>query len=54
SLERKVERVQAKFDVSQYQAIYAYGDTHEDIPMLKLAKHATMNWQPWSASRSDS
>jgi HAD superfamily hydrolase (TIGR01490 family) len=52
SLERKVERVQAAFDLSQHQAIYAYGDTHEDIPMLKLADHATMNWQPWSHNSS--
>ncbi|MCE7728824.1 HAD family hydrolase [Vibrio campbellii] len=47
SLERKVERIKTAYDVSQYETIYAYGDTHEDIPMLKLADHATMNWQPW-------
>ncbi|WP_104025738.1 HAD family hydrolase [Vibrio hyugaensis] len=49
SLERKVERVQRAFDFSQYKTIYAYGDTHEDIPMLKLADHAMMNWQPWQS-----
>ncbi|MGR5193213.1 HAD family hydrolase [Vibrio rotiferianus] len=48
SLGRKVERVKAAFDLNKYQAIYAYGDTHEDIPMLKLADHRMMNWQPWS------
>lgn len=52
SLERKVERIKAAYDVSQYETIYAYGDTHEDIPMLKLADHATMNWQPWSHNSS--
>ncbi|YCO01218.1 HAD family hydrolase [Vibrio sp. VNB-15] len=51
SLERKVHRVQSTFDLSQYQAIYAYGDTHEDIPMLKLADHAMLNWQPWSHNK---
>lgn len=52
SLERKVERVQRAFDLSQYETIYAYGDTHEDIPMLKLASHAMMNWQPWQSESS--
>jgi len=47
SLERKVERIKAAYCVNQYETIYAYGDTREDIPMLKLADHATMNWQPW-------
>ncbi|MGR5243539.1 HAD-IB family phosphatase [Vibrio sp. PNB23_22_6] len=47
SLERKVERVKAAFDLNNYDTIYAYGDTHEDIPMLTLADHAMLNWQPW-------
>lgn len=50
SLERKVERVTTKFDLSHYCTVYAYGDTHEDIPMLKLADIAMMNWQPWTNS----
>lgn len=49
SLERKAARVRETFNLSQYKAIYAYGDTHEDIPMLKLADHAMLNWQPWSS-----
>ncbi|MEH0710828.1 HAD family hydrolase [Vibrio owensii] len=52
SLERKVERVQRAYDLSHYETIYAYGDTHEDIPMLKLASHAMMNWQPWQSENS--
>lgn len=52
SLERKAERVQRAFDLSQYKTIYAYGDTHEDIPMLKLASHAMMNWQPWQREKN--
>nr|WP_267135880.1 HAD family hydrolase [Vibrio sp. J1-1] len=49
SLERKVRRVKASFNLSDFASVYAYGDTHEDIPMLKLADHAMLNWKNWEA-----
>ena len=36
----KVIRIQAKYDLSQYEKIYAYGDTSADKPMLELADEA--------------
>ncbi|MGP8308817.1 HAD family hydrolase [Vibrio sp. YIC-376] len=47
SLERKVARVKAAFSLSDFASVYAYGDTHEDIPMLKLADYAMLNWTEW-------
>ncbi|MBR9789565.1 MAG: HAD family hydrolase [Vibrionaceae bacterium] len=49
SLETKVRRVKASFNLSDFASVYAYGDTHEDIPMLKLADHAMLNWKNWEA-----
>ena len=51
SLERKVSRVKAAFSLDEFESIYAYGDTHEDIPMLKLADYAMLNWIEWRASK---
>ena len=50
SLERKISRVKAAFSLDEFASIYAYGDTHEDIPMLKLADYAMLNWSEWRAS----
>jgi HAD superfamily hydrolase (TIGR01490 family) len=47
SLERKVTRVKEAFSLSDFACVYAYGDTHEDIPMLKLADQAMLNWKEW-------
>ncbi len=41
----KVTRVQARYDLSQYAKVYAYGDTPEDFAMLSLADEAYLNWQ---------
>lgn len=38
--EEKVKRLKQKYDVSQYQHIYAYGNSHEDFALLDLATHA--------------
>ena len=38
--EEKVRRIREKYSVSDYEDIYAYGDTSGDRPMLKLAKKA--------------
>lgn len=36
----KVSRIREAFNLSDYDDIYAYGDTKGDKPMLALAKHA--------------
>lgn len=36
---RKVERIQAHYDLDTYAVVYAYGDSREDRPMLALAHH---------------
>ena len=38
--EEKVNRINAAFDLSQYDEIYCYGDTKGDKPMLRLATFA--------------
>lgn len=38
--EGKVQRIRASYDLTQYDRIYAYGDTAEDLPMLLLADEA--------------
>ena len=35
--QEKVDRINAAYDLSQYDEVYAYGDTKGDKPMLKLA-----------------
>lgn len=45
--ESKAKRVQALFTLGNYQRVYAYGDTHEDLAMLALADEAYLNWQPF-------
>ena len=34
---RKVDAIRARFDLSRYRRIHAYGDSREDRPMLALA-----------------
>lgn len=44
-LANKVALLKRSKDLSQYQTIYAYGDTPEDFPMLALADHKYYRWQ---------
>lgn len=37
-------RVTRRYDLSGVSSIYAYGDTTEDEPLLKLATHSTFRW----------
>lgn len=37
--EEKARRVRARYDLAGYGRVYAYGDTHEDLPLLDLAHH---------------
>ncbi|NTS76807.1 HAD family hydrolase [Catenovulum sp. SM1970] len=41
----KVKAIESAIDLSRYNKIYAYGDTPEDIPMLKCADQAYYRWQ---------
>jgi phosphatidylglycerophosphatase C len=41
----KVVRLAERYDLSQYRAIYAYGDTEEDRAMLALAQHRWFRWE---------
>ncbi|WP_233198608.1 MULTISPECIES: HAD-IB family hydrolase [Luteimonas] len=45
--DEKVRRVSARYDLSRYAAVHAYGDTHEDLALLALADHATWRGTPW-------
>jgi phosphatidylglycerophosphatase C len=35
----KVSCIKAKYNLADYSKIYAYGDTHGDLPMLALSTH---------------
>jgi phosphatidylglycerophosphatase C len=37
--EEKVNRIQKQYTLSDYETVYAYGDSGGDKPMLKLANH---------------
>ena len=39
SSQEKVHRIKDAYDLSDYQQIYAYGDTYQDKEMLSLADH---------------
>jgi phosphatidylglycerophosphatase C len=40
----KAVRVRQRYDLQQFQEIYAYGDTEEDREMLALANHRYYRW----------
>ncbi|QIZ76111.1 HAD-IB family hydrolase [Ferrimonas lipolytica] len=46
----KAQRVLARFDLSQYERIYAYGDSDEDLPLLALADFPYLNGSPYKKS----
>lgn len=48
SCDNKPRNIRAKYDLSQYGKIYAYGDTSEDLAMLTLADEAYLNWEPYT------
>lgn len=45
--EEKARRIRERYDLSRYERIHAYGDTHEDHAMLGLAHEAWYRGQPW-------
>lgn len=48
SCENKPRNIRSKYDLSQFDKIYAYGDTSEDLAMLNLADEAYLNWEPYT------
>lgn len=36
----KVTRIKQKYDLSSYDTVFAYGNSHGDVAMLKMADHA--------------
>ena len=42
----KVRRINEKFDLLQFDKIYAYGDSTSDIKMLNLAHFKYLKWEP--------
>lgn len=42
----KVRRIKEKFDLHQFDKIYAYGDSTSDIKMLNLAHFKYLKWEP--------
>jgi HAD superfamily hydrolase (TIGR01490 family) len=41
----KVRRIRARYDISRYPVVYAYGDSGEDREMLALAHRKFYRWQ---------
>lgn len=50
SCANKPKLIRSEFALEQYEQIYAYGDTKEDLAMLSLADEAYLNWEPYSVS----
>jgi HAD superfamily hydrolase (TIGR01490 family) len=46
----KVRRIRERYDLDEYAAVYAYGDTHEDDEMLAMADHGYFRWQAMTAA----
>lgn len=52
--EQKAKRVLERLDFSRYREVHAYGDSKEDIPMLKLADKAYIRWNEVAKEDLDS
>lgn len=48
SCANKSQFLRSKFELGQYERVYAYGDTAEDLAMLRVADEAYLNWEPYS------
>ena len=44
--DNKVRQVKRFCELKDFETIYAYGDSREDLPMLSLADHPIYNWRP--------
>ncbi|KAF1712933.1 HAD family hydrolase [Pseudoxanthomonas sacheonensis] len=45
----KARRIRERYDLDEYAAVYAYGDTHEDDEMLAMADHGYFRWRAMTA-----
>ncbi|WP_434359270.1 HAD-IB family hydrolase [Parasalinivibrio latis] len=45
---RKVSYTRKAIDFSQYETIFAYGDTKEDLPMLEMADIRYFRWEAYA------
>jgi HAD superfamily hydrolase (TIGR01490 family) len=43
--EEKAKRILEKYNLQDYEVVYAYGDTNEDDEMLKMANRKFFRWQ---------
>lgn len=43
--EEKARRVREHFDLTRFDCVYAYGDTHEDHALLSIADRRWYRWQ---------
>ena len=41
----KVRRVRERYDPTQFETIFAYGDTYEDVELLNLADRRYFRWR---------
>lgn len=51
----KARRILARYDLSRYAVIYAYGDTNDDREMLELAHRKFYRWREihdWSETQA--
>jgi phosphoserine phosphatase len=46
----KARCIRERYDLDEYAAVYAYGDTHEDDEMLAMADHGYFRWRAMTAS----
>ena len=53
SCEEKRRRVLNQYNVTDYQTVYAYGDSHEDGPMLSLADVKFFRWKRTNRTNFD-
>lgn len=47
----KTRRIRERYELAEYAAVYAYGDTHEDDEMLAMADHGYFRWQAMTGPR---
>ena len=48
--DEKARRVHAAYPRQAFAQVYAYGDTDEDLALLRIADHATWRGAPWPAT----
>lgn len=51
--EEKARRVRTRYELSRYERVYAYGDTHEDLALLDMAHHRFYRGEPQPAPATE-